>query len=227
MTDPASTDSPAVAYERETERVAPYHATLLSEVIDLALSVVPSPRRWLDTGCGPGRLVELARAETPQTDFVLADPAPPMLAFARQRHAELPASSFVAAPSHALPELEPFDVVTAILCHHFYRDEAGHDAALRRCRALVRPGGVFVTVEIVRADTDAGHDVQRRRLAAWQRRHGRAEEPISALVSSEGTQYFPRRARELGEAMGVAGFAPVELFWRAHQLAGLFGIANG
>lgn len=216
---------PASPYEREAPNTAPFHVTVLEEAVDVALAAVPAARRWLDTGCGPGQLVELARARTPEVEFFLADPSETMLTFARARHSDLPSERFLGVPSHALPDIEPLDVITAVLCHHFYRDEAAHAAALRRCRALLRPGGALVTVEIVRAETDAGHALQRRRWEAWQRKHGRAPEQIAALLENEGVQYFPMPASRLCAAIEEAGFAPVEMFWRAYALAGFVAIA--
>jgi tRNA (cmo5U34)-methyltransferase len=227
MSDFTAARLAALGYEREAPNTAPFHATVLEEVVDAALAVVSEPRRWLDTGCGPGRLAELARARAPGVNMYLADPSEGMLAFARTRHADLSTDRFLQSPTHALPDIEPVDVVTAVLCHHFYREEAGRAAALRRCRALLRPGGVFVTVEIVRAETDAGHALQRRRWEGWQRRHGRAEEQIAALLDNEGHQYFPLRASALRAAIEAAGFSPVEMMWRAYSLAGFVAVAAG
>lgn len=212
-------------YEREASNIAPFHSIILDEVVEVALAAAPAPRRWLDTGCGPGRLVSLARTRSPETTFFLADPTEPMLSFSRGQHPDLPTDRFIHAPSHALPDLEPFDVITAVLCHHFYREEAAHTAALRRCRSLLRPGGVFVTVEIVRAETDAGHALQRRRWEEWQRNHGRAPEQIKAFMSNENIQYFPMRPSALGASIETVGFTTIEMFWRAYSLAGFLAIA--
>lgn len=215
----------AADYEREVQNIIPFHADLLEEVIAAALAAVPAPRRWLDTGCGPGRLVEIARARAPEASFFLADPSGAMLALARARHADLPADRFLAAPSHALPGGEPFDVITAVLCHHYYAAESDRLAALRRCRAALRPGGVLVTVENVRAETEAGHALQRRRWEAWQRGRGRSEAAIAAHLAREGTQFFPLRASALGAAIEAAGFAPVEMIWRTYAQAGFLALA--
>jgi len=228
-----TTSHAAADYERAVADVIPFHAVILEQVVDAALGAVPAPRRWLDTGCGPGRLVEIARARALDASFVLADPSNAMLALARARHADLPAERFVAVPSHELPQIEPFDVITAVLCHHYYRDEPSHEtpgpagraAALRRCRALLRPGGALVTVENVRAETDAGHVLQRRRWEAWQRGRGRSENTIAAHMVREGTQFFPLRPSTLRAVIEASGFEPVEMIWRAHGQAGFLAIA--
>jgi ubiquinone/menaquinone biosynthesis C-methylase UbiE len=98
-------------YEAEVRRTIPFHSTVLEQAIDAALVAVPEPARWLDTGCGPGRLVALAHARAPRTGFWLADPSPAMLALARSRNAELGADRFLLAASETLPDAEPFDVI--------------------------------------------------------------------------------------------------------------------
>jgi len=226
MSDNATAHASA-DYEREVERTIPFHAILLDQAVDVALAAVPSPRRWLDTGCGPGRLVQRAAARAPGTSFSLADPSEAMLALARAHNPGIPAASFFVAPSHALPDVEPFDVITAVQCHHYYADPAGREEALRRCRALLRPGGALVVLENVRAETDAWHAVQRRRWAAWQSEHGRAAAEVEAQLAREGTRFFPIRPSEHLAVLARAGFAPVELVWRTYGQAGFLAMVPG
>ena len=225
--DDNTTAHPASAYEDEVRRTIPFHAVILEQAIDAALAVVPSPARWLDTGCGPGRLVELARARCPQATFFLADPAVAMLDLARARLPDLPADRFVLAPSHALPDLGAFDVITAVQCHHYYPEESGREDAVRRCRALLRPGGALVVFENVRAHSEVGHALQRRRWATWQRAQGRDEATVEAQLGREGTKFFPLRIRDHAAMLERVGFATVELVWRAYGQAGFLAIAPG
>jgi tRNA (cmo5U34)-methyltransferase len=221
-----STPHAAATYEDEVRATIPFHATLLEQAIDVAFSAVPNPLRWLDTGCGPGRLVELARACDPETAFFLADPSQPMLDLARKRNHALVADRFVLAPSDALPDLAPFDVITAVQSHHYYPDQDGRERALLRCRALLREGGALVVFENVRADTEIGHAMQRRRWAAFQRAHGHDEATVNAHLAREGTKFFPLRIAEHVELLRKAGFGTVELTWRSYGQAGLLAIAG-
>jgi tRNA (cmo5U34)-methyltransferase len=148
-----------------------------------------------------------------------------MLALARANNPTLPADRFLAVPSHELPDVEPFDVITAVQCHHYYPDPNGREEAVRRCRALLRPGGALVAFENVRAETDAGHALQRRRWAAWQRGRGREDTVVQAHLAREGTRFFPIRPSEHLALRARAGFAPVEMVWRAYGQAGFLAMA--
>jgi SAM-dependent methyltransferase len=214
----------AADYERGVADTIPFHAVLLEQAVDVALAAVPAPRRWLDTGCGPGRLAKLALLRAPGVTFFLADPSEAMIALARANNPALPADRFLAVPSHAFPDVEPFDVITAAQCHHYYPDPSGREEAVRRCRALLRPGGALVVFENVRAETDAAHALQRHRWAAWQRGRGREDAVVQAQLAREGTQFFPVRPSEHLALLARAGFAPVELVWRAYGQAGFLAV---
>jgi tRNA (cmo5U34)-methyltransferase len=87
---------------------------------------------------------------------------------------------------------------------------------------LLAPGGVFVTFENVRAETDAGHAMQRARWAAWQKRNGRADDAVKKHLAREGTSFFPIRTSE-HDALLRRVFverASIELVWRAYGQAG-------
>jgi tRNA (cmo5U34)-methyltransferase len=213
-----TTSYAAVDYEREVARTIPFHAELLLQAVDAALAACSSPTRWLDTGCGPGRLVEIARARC-AAEFTFADPSGAMLAIARARHSDIPGERFLQVPSEELPPGVAFDVITAVQCHH-YGDEAARERAVARCFESLAPGGVFATFENVRAETDAGHVIQGERWANWLRRHGRKEEAVLAQLAREGTKFFPIRVSQHLALFGRLGFAIVEPIWRSYSQAG-------
>ena len=214
-------------YEREVVRTIPLHAEIQRTAIEVALAARPSPRRWLDTGAGPGRLVELAAARSPGTELWAADPSEAMLAIARTRVAP---ERLLHAATEALPDASafggPLDVITAVLCHH-YGDVAARERAVARCRELLAPGGALVVFENVRAETELGHRLQRARWAEWQRAQGRDEATIEKHLAREGTAFFPLRVSEHLALLARLGFPTVELVFRAYGQAGFLAVAPG
>jgi tRNA (cmo5U34)-methyltransferase len=217
-----TTPHAAADYEREIIRTVPFHTEILSQAIDAALLACPLPRRWLDTGCGPGKLAELARARC-TAQFTFADPSQEMLAIARTRHTDVPSERFIAAPSEELPDTAPFDVITAVQCHH-YLDKGARERAVTRCFERLATGGVFVVFENVRAETDRGQVIARAHWAAWLRTQGQDEERARALLAREGTKYFPIRVSEHLELLTRTGFFVVELIWRSYAQAGFLSV---
>jgi ubiquinone/menaquinone biosynthesis C-methylase UbiE len=210
-------------YAQNARRILPFHQVIHAEAIDVVLSIHPAPTAWLDTGCGPGWLVEQARQRTPTTRFTLADPEPAMLDLARQRLPDFTPDQFVQAPSAQLPAGR-YDAVTAILCHH-YADVDGRRRSIRRCREVLAPGGVLVIVENVRAETEGGHAIQRRRWASWQQREGgRTAQQAEAHLAREGTSYLPIPVSLHLRLLQEEGFATVELFWRSYAQAGFLAV---
>lgn len=219
MADNATAHS-AREYEAEVSRTIPWHEEILRTAVDVVTAAC-APGRWLDTGCGPGKLVALGRAAAPFAEFWLADPSEAMLALARERFGDLADERFVGATTQALPRLGPFDAITAIQCHH-YGDVDARVRAIARCRELLAPGGVLVTFENVRAETDEAHALQRKRWAEFQRRAGRDEATIEKQLAREGTAFFPIRVSEHLALLARAGFATVEIVWRAYGQAGFY-----
>jgi tRNA (cmo5U34)-methyltransferase len=220
MASDNTTAHAASDYESEVKRTIPFHDELLGTAIDVALTEHPSPAAWLDTGCGPGELVSRALARAPETRFFLADPAPAMLELARARLPALPPDRFIPGRSEELPFAGPFDVITAVQCHH-YGDMPAREKAVSRCHALLGGRGVLVVFENVRAETAAGHALQSSRWGAWQRRRGRSDEAVQRHFEREGKAMFPVRVSEHLALFDRVGFE-AELIWRAYGQAGFF-----
>ena len=147
------------------------------------------------------------------------------LLFALQCDFVAGAASLGALPPDTLPEIAPFDVITAVQSHHYYADEGGRERALRRCFSLLRPGGALVAFENVRAETDLGHALQRRRWAAFQHSQGRDEATVDFHLARENKKFFPIRVTDHLDLLKKIGFTTVELVWRAHSQAGFLAIA--
>lgn len=211
----------AAEYEVEVQKTIPFHAEMLSLALELGFAVRPSVKRWLDTGAGPGALGARVLERGPAVALTIADPSAAMLDIARAR---LPSSRALACTSQDLPaDLEPFDVITAVQCHH-YGDMEARLAAVSRCLDLLIDGGVLVVFENVRAESDAGHALQRARWAAWQRAQGRDEATVEKHLAREGTQFFPIRVSQHLGLFAHLGFATVELVFRAYGQAGFVAI---
>lgn len=204
----------AAAYDRKVAQSLPYYALFHEQVISAVRALFDRPVAWLDTGCGTGTLARRAAAAVPLSRLVLSDPSPDMLALARRRMAGVQAE-FWRLPSGQLPEQESFDVVTAILCHHYLSPDERR-AATRRCLEALRPGGVYITFEHTAPRTDWGKALVLRRWDAFQQENGRDAETVQTHLARYGTEYFPITAEAHLKLLADVGFDAAELLWSAY-----------
>lgn len=140
---------------RDPERVAEYlsreipHRDIAEAMLLQALP--PNMERFIDLGTGDGRLIGLIREHHPRAHALGVDFSEPMLAQAGERFASDPV---VELRRHDLAQpLEvqaPVDaVVSALAIHHL--EDVRKQSLFREVHALVRPGGVFVNLDLVAA----------------------------------------------------------------------------
>lgn len=129
----------------------------------LLQALPPDLERFIDLGTGNGRLIGLIRERHPYAHALGVDFSEPMLAHASERFAGDPLVELqrhdLAQP---LPAQERVDaVVSALAIHHL--DDARKRVLFGEVHALLRPGGVFVNLDLVAAASSEQHE--RFRLA--------------------------------------------------------------
>jgi ubiquinone/menaquinone biosynthesis C-methylase UbiE len=144
-------------YDRDVrafdERAATYESGVLGQlhrdisgrVADLALELVPAPRRVLDVGAGTGYLLGLLAARLPAAgELTGVDPAAAMVAAARDgaRDERL---RFTAGTAERLPAAdERYDLVVSTTSFDHWTDQA---AGLAECARVLAPGGHLVLAD--------------------------------------------------------------------------------
>jgi SAM-dependent methyltransferase len=149
--------------------------------------------RFADLGCGDGRLLALVREHFPTAAAIGLDSSPAMLARAERRfsgedgvellEADLAepleailggASALRAATSGQL------DLIVSGLAMHHLEDERKR-SLFAEVATLLRPGGVFANLDLVRAATPRLHERFRREI-------GRVEDDPSDRLAELGEQ---------------------------------------
>lgn len=113
-----------------------YSRTLAVPFADYCL---PEPgSRFLDVGCGPGALTDVAIARLGEGAVIAVDPAPNFVDACRERH---PGTQVQRAPAEYLPfDDDAFDAAAAQLVFHFVSDP---DRAVAEMARVVRPSGMI------------------------------------------------------------------------------------
>jgi tRNA (cmo5U34)-methyltransferase len=219
----------ASEYDEKVRQTIPFYDTMHAEIIRLVKLIKPDVKCWVDTGCGTGRVAEQALRDFPAARFILADPSEAMLVQTRARLTNRDSARLTILPPIGSTDLElhvakhAADVVTAIQCHH-YMQRAERLKALRACREVLKPGGLFVTFENIAPRTAEG---ARFGLAAWKQflmDNGRTGQEADQHVARYGKELLPITAEEHLDALAQAGFSVVELFWFSQMQAGFYAI---
>lgn len=159
--------------------------------------------RFLDLGCGDGRMLALVRSRHPAASAVGLDNSEPMLARAADR---FPADPLVELREQQLDRplrVEgPFDAVVSGLAVHHLEDERKREL-FGEVQTLLAPGGVFANLDLVKSASPHTHERFRREI-------GRSEDDPSD------------RLADLGEQLGWlrdAGFREVDCHFKWLELA--------
>jgi tRNA (cmo5U34)-methyltransferase len=162
----------------------------------------------LDLGCGDARLARLVSDHHPEVETIVAvDTSEPMLELARSN---LACDARFDIRRHDLNEplfpLGSFDAVVSGFAVHHVSDERKREL-FSEIAAILRPGGVFANLEVVRCATPRLH-------AEFYRRIGRdSDDPEDVLAPVE-----PQL-----EWMREAGLVDVDCQWRWRGFALLVG----
>ena len=136
------------SFERRSGRyeTSPFQGLFFDRIHRVALRAVPpglSPESILDIGCGTGRLLRKTGACWPEAHLFGVDPAQGRVSEAR---CLTPQAQFQAGLAESLPFPQAsVDLVLSTTSFHHWQDQP---RAIMQVRRVLRPGGVFVLVDI-------------------------------------------------------------------------------
>lgn len=221
-----STPFIAEDYDLQIRSVMPYYSSFHIEAINLIKAMHFEPKNWLDTGCGTGAFVEKVINAFHNTRFVLADPSSGMLSVARKRLSKYSDMLEFLEPvsTQDLPRLaEKFDVVTAILSHH-YLSCADRANATKVCFEILANKGVYINFENIMPLTDAGIVIGKENWKNFELNSGRSAKAADEHIGRFNVDYFPIRVGDHLSLLKEVGFSTVELLWYSYLQAGFYSI---
>lgn len=220
-----TTSQPAAAYDANVAKTIPFYPLFLEQTLDLASVLQPTPLRWLECGCGTGNLVAQAIERFPRTRFTLADPASPMLELAKQKltTAAEQCEFIQSASEDILLPSESFDLITAIMCHHYLPPE-GRQRITENCFRLLAPGGAYINFETIRSSSQKALTIGLERWQQAQLAAGKSPEAVTKHIQRYGIELIPISIADHLSLLTQVGFSTVELFWTSYLQAGFYAI---
>ena len=213
-------------YDSGVRKTIPFYECFHEETIDLIKTINPNVKKWLDTGCGTGFLVDKALIVFKNCEFILADPSGEMLIEAKKRlkkNKNIKYLDPVGTENINTEIQQEYDVITAIQSHH-YSNRESRRRATENCYKLLENNGTYITFENIRPENDEVLNFQLDRWMNFQLSKGRSKESVAEHRKRFDVKYFPIRISEHLELLNSVGFKVVELFWLSYMQAGFFCI---
>lgn len=217
-------DYTAEIYNEKIRATIPCYEEFGEQIVSLVKALGKSRISWLDTGCGTGNVARIAVERCDVREMVLADPLEEMIEFVKEvgKEWKIPVE-YILGMSQELRFKERFDVVTAIQCHHYLRKE-DKVKAVKACYEALKPGGVFISFENTKANTEEGKEIALDRWRSFQLEHGKGVLEVEKHLKRYGVEYFPITVWEQLEILKECGFQTAEILWYSYCQAGVYGL---
>lgn len=214
----------ASVYDEQILQIIPEYCLFHDQIIDLVSAYNVSPSRWLDTGCGTGTLMAKALDKFKETFFILTDPSAGMLDIAQNKLAGNDRVKFIKSGSLELDLCdESIDVLTAVMSHH-YLDTEARRKAIKNCFRMLKRGGIFITFENLRPNSEQGTQIGLERWKRFQLAQGKSAESATLHLKRFDTEFFPITLEAHLHLLYDCGFKVSEVLWASYMQAGLYAI---
>ncbi|HEX7590851.1 MAG TPA: methyltransferase domain-containing protein [Candidatus Limnocylindrales bacterium] len=178
----------SVAYYDDWIRIAlPGYEELFGTAVGLIPFESAEAFDVLDLGAGTGLFSKHVFDAFPNARFTLVDLAAKLLDVAGVRFADRAGQfSYVTADYRAVEAPPQYDVVVSSLSIHHLTDAEKADL-FRRVYGLLRPGGVFLNIDQIRAESPRMEALYRSRWLEHVRRLGATEQQIADSLDRRDT----------------------------------------
>lgn len=209
-------------YDSQIKKTIPYYEEFYQQIVGIAEVQFCKPIRWLDVGCGTGKMAEAAFENINVEKFVFCDDSPQMIEIAKKRF-QRQNTEFFNTSILALDWSEQFDMITAVQVLHYFQKEE-RMIVIQKCYKALCNNGIFITFENFAPNSGAGQDLFLERWKLYQLSQGRSEEECDNHIARYGKKYFPITIIESMEILNQSGFRCVEIIWLSNMQVGIMGI---
>ncbi len=212
----------SVEYDRKIKQTLPYYDEFYEQVIELVKIFNYNTVRWLDIGCGTGKMGSVAFENLDIERFVFCDSSDEMIRIAKERF-KCHNAEFSVCDIKKLSYANEFNVITAIQVNHYLHIDE-RKTALQKCYEALENNGLFISFENFAPFTDLGKTVYLEKWKRYQMKQGKSLEECENHIKRYGKDYFPISISENIELMQNCGFKAVEILWLSNMQVGIWGI---
>lgn len=209
-------------YNRKIKQTLPYYDELYEQVIELVKLFNYNTVRWLDIGCGTGKMGSIAFENLELERFVFCDSSDKMIKIAKERF-KCHNAEFSICDIRKLTYANEFNVITAIQVNHYLHINE-RKIALKNVYEALENNGLFISFENFAPFTDLGKTVYLEKWKRYQMKQGKNLKECESHIKRYGKDYFPISILKNIELMRNCGFKAVEILWLSNMQVGLWGI---
>lgn len=213
----------SIEYDRKIKQTLPYYDEFYKQVIDLVEIFHLNTIRWLDIGCGTGKMGGVAFENLKLEKFVFCDCSDEMIRIAKERFKHYNAAEFLICNIQNLTYADEFNVITSIQVNH-YLNINERKIVLQKCYEALKNNGLFISFENFAPYTELGKSVYLEKWKRYQVNQGKSPDECENHIKRYGKDYLPISLSENIELMKSSGFKTVEILWLSNLQVGLWGI---
>ena len=140
-----STPFDVAEYDRQIKRTLPFYEEMFQQVVNIVRILNLQSLRWLDVGCGTGKMARTVLDNFDIQKMVCIDVEQEMLERAESLRDDEKVE-FLQCDVRQLPYQEMFDIVTAIQVNHYFKKN-DRIAAIKNCYDALAENGIYISFE--------------------------------------------------------------------------------
>lgn len=214
-----STPFDVAEYDKQIKRTLPFYEEMVQQIVDILKCLDLQSLRWLDVGCGTGKMARTALGNLDIQKMVCIDVEQEMLEkaeiFCNDGKVE-----FRQCDVRELPYQEMFDIVTAVQVNHYFK-KAERIVAIKNCYEALKEDGIYISFENFAPDSEDGTRLYLKRWKEFQIANGKTRDEADLHIKRYGQKYFPI---SISESIGIlkdCGFRMVEILWVSYMQVGI------
>lgn len=215
-----STPFDVAEYDKQIKRTLPFYEEMVQQILDIVALLDLQSLKWLDVGCGTGKMARTAIGMFDIEKMVCIDVEKEMLERAESL-CDNEKVEFLQYDVRELPYQEMFDIVTVMQVNHYFKKHE-RVAAIKKCYDALAENGIYISFENFAPDNEECTRLYLERWKQFQIVNGKTQEEADLHVKRYGWSYFPIPISESVRLLKDCGFRMVEILWVSYMQVGIF-----